>query len=196
MTDSEYSKLITSAYQNNQAGDASVFKTWVAANIGVVSDITTVLDGFTADFDLASAVGAQLDIVGSIVGADREVTLDGQAVALEDDDFRNLIRAKVVNNHWDGNKEFLYAAWNALFPETTIVLLDNQDMTVNVLVSGGYDPIVWSLIINDYIVPRPQGVLYNHIQALLPMFGFDSDTSTVAGFDKGHFSSLISWRRT
>jgi len=191
MTDTEYLQLITSAYQLNKDGDASVFKTWVAANIGVVSDITTVLDSFTTDFDLASAVGAQLDIVGSIVGASRIVSLDNQTVSLVDDDFRNLIRAKVVNNHWDGKKESLYAAWNSLFPEITIVLLDNQDMTVNVLVSGGYDPIVWSLIINDYIVPRPQGVLYNNLQALLPMFGFDTDTDTLAGFDKGHWSSFL-----
>jgi hypothetical protein len=46
---------------------------------------------------------------------------------------------------------------------------------------------VQDLILQGYILPRPQGVLYIISFAVLPMFGVDRYDAYVAGFDGGHF---------
>lgn len=77
--------------------------------------------------------------------------------------------------------------WRNLFPGGTLIVNDHQDMTVAIFVAGSFSSIIQDLILNGYIIPRPQGVLYTITMATLPMLGFDRNDAYVAGWDTGKY---------
>ena len=61
-------------------------------------------------------------------------------------------------------------------------------MTCTIVLTGIFTSIVQDLIVNGYIVPRPEGVLYDYIFGELPIFGYDENNAFIAGYDTGHWS--------
>jgi len=61
-------------------------------------------------------------------------------------------------------------------------------MTCDIVLTGSFTSIIQDLIVNGYIVPRPEGVLYNYIFGDLPIFGTDESTAFIAGVDLGHLA--------
>jgi hypothetical protein len=107
---------------------------------------------------------------------------------LDDATYRILLKARVAQFQWDGRISTLQGIWKGLFPGGTIAIIDNQNMSFTVLLSGTFTSIIQDLIVNDYIVPRPEGVLINITFGETPFFGFDSNDQFVAGFDLGKFA--------
>ena len=187
---SYYRRLITSQYQL-----APKFLAWLTAALTAaltpLDDATTCYATLRAGFDLDTALGAQLDTLGATVGAARRLPYqpeDGLDPVLDDATYRIFIKARIAQNHWNGTITSLQEIWTSLFPGGSIVLTDSQNMTATVLLSGVFTALVKSLIVNGYIVPRPEGVLYNFVFSELPILGFDSDDAYIAGFDKGKFA--------
>ena len=161
-----YLSLIASQYQNSPKLLAVI-----QACLQKFADISTLLYTMSYQFVLYGAVGVQLDVLGEIVGVSRTV------------DFQPLIYATIIRNQWDGQITSLYPLWQLLFPGGKLLIFDNQNMSVTVVVSGGFSSIIQDLITHDYIVPRAEGVLMNYEFAALPMFGFSStDTAFISGF--------------
>ena len=183
---SYYFSLITSEYQNSPN-----FLTWLKAALGQLDDTTVCLASFFAAFDLDTAVGAQLDILGDIVGANRTVNFvpsNGVSPVLDDTSYRTYIKATIGANFWDGTIDGLQALWTNLFPLGNILIMDAQDMSFTAMLGGTFTSIMSDLILNGYIVPRPEGVRVNYVFSLKPIFGFDLNDANIAGFDKGHWS--------
>jgi Protein of unknown function (DUF2612) len=181
-----YLSIITSEYQNS-----SNFLLWLAVPLQIIADMWQCLCSLDAAFDLDSAIGAQLDVLGQLVGVERIVGFQpsaGISPVLDDGTYRILLRAKIAQNQWNGQIPSLYALWAQLFPGGTIALQDNQNMTATIFLTGGFSSIIQDLIVNGYIIPRPETVQYNFVFSTLPVFGFDQDNFYVAGFDKGHFA--------
>ena len=142
--------------------------------------------------------GVQLDILGVILGQSRSVyfkaddTMSPPEEAinyiLEDDDYRLMLKNRVLINHWDGKASSLQVAWGSLFPGGSIIIQDNQNMTVDITITGALTDVIVRAIKNDYVVPRPQGVQYNYYYGDLPFFGFDRDDEYVSGFDIGKWT--------
>jgi hypothetical protein len=156
-----------------------------------MQDIANCLQEFGPAFDLDAAVGPQLDVLGVIAGQGRIVGFQpsgGVSPVLDDDTYRLLLKARVAQNHWDGKIDSLIAIWQSLFPRGTLIVDDAQNMTVSIFVAGAFTSIIQDLILNGYILPRPQAVLYDYSFATLPMLGFDRGDSYVAGLDVGHFT--------
>ena len=139
-------------------------------------------------FNLDTAVGAQLDVVGQWVGISRLVAtpISGiffafdtagvgwdqgswqglydpstGVVSLPDDAYRVLIRAQIASNHWDGTMPSLVALMLTVFAGTgTLVFAqDNQNMTITIGIAGTLPPAIdLALLKGGYIVPRPSGV--------------------------------------
>ena len=140
-------------------------------------------------FELLVCFPVTIEGVGRVI--DFKPT-DGSSSTLDDETYRILLKNKVLRNHWDGKAASIQEAWSNLFPGGKIIVQDNQNMTVDVTVTGAFTQIIVDLIENDYIVPRPQGVLMNYYTGTvspsnLPFFGFDRDDTYVSGFDKGHW---------
>lgn len=181
-----YNNLLTSEY--NQATN---FHRWLLLILGILDDISNCLANIPIAFDLDFAIGAQLDILGQIIGVGRTVSFQpsgGVSPTLDDDSYRILLKATVANNHWDGTIGSLYPIWNSLFPGGHITIIDNQNMTANIIMTGGFTSIVQDLITNGLIVPRPQTVQYNYEFGTPPYFGFDLNNAFIAGWDTGKWS--------
>ena len=154
-------------------------------------DVSQVMVQLDTALDLDIAVGAQLDMLGSIVGANRTVGFQpsgGVSPVLDDATYRIYIKAKIAQNQWDGTLVGLYPIWASLFPDGKIIIIDNQNMTCDITLTGTFTSILQDLIVNGYIVPRPEGVLFNFIFGTLPFFGFGSSPGFIAGFGEGHWA--------
>ena len=180
-----YIQLLTSQYSNSPKLNALL-----KVLLKKFDDTSQVMVQFDTALDLDSAVGAQLDMLGATAGAFRTVGFqpsDGVSPVLDDATFRILIKAKIAQNQWDGTLPSLYPIWASLFPDGSIIIIDNQNMTADITLKGSFTSIIQDLITNGYIVPRPEGVLYTYLFGVLPYFGFGSSPGFIAGFDTGHW---------
>lgn len=124
-----------------------------------------------------SGSGGHCDIVA--------VTFAYSAV-LTDDNYRILIKAKIMQNQWDGQMHSLYPQLASLFPGAVIKILDNQDMTATIIMAiGTIDNLMQQIISAGLIIPRPETVQYNYVFSQFPIYGADLDTSLIAGADTG-----------
>lgn len=180
-----YLRLITSQYQKS-----ANMLAWLTANGAVYADIVACADSFSTAFDIDAAIGVQLDVLGTIVGQPRTMPFqpsNGVSPVLDDATYRLLIRARAMQNHWNGKISGLWTIWKRLFPGGFLLIQDHQDMTVSFYIGVGLTSILQDLIVQGMILPRPQCVLYNYTFATLPMLGFDRNDDYIAGFDVGHF---------
>lgn len=180
MTDA-YVSLITSEH-----ADKDKFIAAVRASVAPFADSQAQLANFLPSFDLDSAVGAQLDVIGLWVGASRNVATpltgvyfefdnpllgwdegfwkgrfdpDEGLTSLDDDHYRALIRAKIAANHWDGTLPSADAILAQLLEGSTVYIQDNQDMTMTVGVVGApLDVVLRALLTGGYLTLKPEAV--------------------------------------
>lgn len=202
---SYYLSLITSEYQNSPNMLA-----WLTAVLQVFDDISQVISQIPEAFDVNSAVGVQLDALGTLIGVSRTLSFqpsNSVSPTLDDDTYRLLLRAQIARNYWDGTIDGLQGIWKALFPGGTILILDNQNMSADITVSGAFSSIILDMIAgfavngattgvmtNSLIIPRPEGVQYNFVFGDFPYFGFGSlfdavlGIQIISGFDTGKWT--------
>ena len=176
-------------------------------------------------FDLDLAVGVQLDVIGQWVGADRNlaVPLTGVyfswntsglgwdqgtwlgpydsttgLVQLPDDSFRQLLRATIAKNYWDGTVPGAYSVWGIVFDVSSgaVLIQDNQDMTITVVFfSSSLDAVQQALIANQYFDLCPAGVrvtgYYTPSITTAPVFGWGIEASNISGWGTGAWLKQI-----
>lgn len=179
---SDYLALVTTEHS-----DKPKYMAMLQAVLGPMVDALNASQELPADFDLDSAVGAQLDIVGLWVGISRRVKTplvgvyfsldtaglgfdfgawkgpfdpDSGVVELDDETYRILIRAKIGANHWDGTLGASKKILDLVFSgETFVFIQDNQDMSMTIGVSGAPpSSISLALLTGGYIPIKPEGV--------------------------------------
>lgn len=183
-----YESLITSQYQQS-----TNYLSWLGAVLQLLCDAQACLNTFPSAFTIATAVGAQLDILGTLIGVSRVLPFQptgGISPVLDDPTYRILLQAKIVQNQFNGQymgaNSTLWTAWQQLFPGGTIYVIDNQDMTADIILAGSFTSIIQQMILNHMIVPEAEAVQFNYTFATLPIFGADQNNSFVAGADIGH----------
>lgn len=211
-----YTSLIASEHQN-----APKFMATVAASCQPFADILAVLLSIPGLYDLDAAAGAQLDTVGEWVGISRELSepltgvyfsldtaglgLDQGSllgpfdpttgiVALPDDSYRTLVRAKIAANQWDGTVPQAYAIWNLIFSPvgSQILIQDNSNMTMLLALFGSLPNAVTIALFGQGLLDlKPAGVQvvqrYIPTAADTPYFGLDIESAAIAGLDVGAF---------
>lgn len=178
-----YLNLLTSEYKASPNLNANL-----TSVLQLFADVQACNATMTEKFDLDFAQGPQLDTLGVIAGVSRTVAFQpsgGVSPILDDDTYRLLIKATIANNQWDGERGSLYAIWRTLFPSGRIVVIDNQNMSATVVISGGLSSIIQDLISNGYIVPQSEAVQYTFLFSTLPVFGFGPANAFIAGFNDG-----------
>jgi len=183
----DYTGLITSEHSGRPK-----FSAMVAAVAQCFVDQQNVVNGLSVAFDLDTAIGAQLDIVGLWIGITRNVKtplgvyfsfdtaglgfdqgnwqgpFDPSAglTSMDDPTYRTLLRAKIAANSWDGTIPAAAAAYANLFggSGSNIFIQDNQDMTMTVGISGTIpSALLVALVSGGYLPLRPEGVLANYV---------------------------------
>lgn len=167
-----YLSLLTSEYQGSPKLNALLNLV-----LGIWNDISMAQVQLDTAFDIDFAEGAQLDVLGIILGASRTVTFQpsgGVSPTLDDATYRIYLKAQAAKNQWDGTILSMQSIWQTLFPAGKITIADQQDMSAYIILTGTFTSILRDLILNGYIVPRPEGVLYNYTFPTFPVFAFDS----------------------
>mgnify|MGYP000845868385 FL=1 len=143
-------------------------------------------------FNINTAAGTQLDTIGLYLGRSRVMLFNaknGASSILSDELYRILLNATIAKMNWDGGIESLQERWRALLPDITISIRDNQDMTIDVSLVGVSDEQLKEMIELGYIIPKPEGVRVNMQISANPLFAYDLDTATFAGYEKGEWSN-------
>lgn len=205
-----YTSLVTSEHNPQPR-----FMATIAALIQPASDLQVVLNSVPSLYDLNTAVGAQLDVVGQWVGQSRNLTvplagvyftLDNASlgfdqgtwlgpfdpvtglVALPDDSYRILLYAVIAANSWDGTVPSAYTIWSDLFASFgyEILIQDNMDMTMGIVLIGPTpNAVTLALFSGGYLNLRPAGVL-------IEFYGIPSIVGTpVFGFDAALSAYLV-----
>lgn len=132
-----YSDLLSQEHQQPK------LVAWVDALTAPFRDNQALLMSFPAKFDIATAVGQQLDFVGEWVGIGRVLDLPATTgyfswdivglgwdsapwyfeaspiivpCRLDDTHYRMLLYAKIANNIWDGSIPGAYRVWDQFYP--------------------------------------------------------------------------------
>lgn len=180
-----YMDLVTSEYAESEKFNSMLWA-FLDKFVQTTELLTDMAEG--AMFNLDSAYGDQLDKLGSLVNLTRELPISNPDIPsiLDDEMFRKVIKAKILANHWDGTNKGLLDILGQLFPGVAFELLDNQDMTMQILIiDPEVDPTDAALLLNGFILPKPAGVGVDYQIQTNPLFGFDLDTQFVQGWDKG-----------
>lgn len=225
-----YHRLITSQYRSSPKFVAMVKK---LAEYGL--DLDEAAENLISAFEIDTAVTAQLDILGVIVGVSRELEFEPSAEStgdvicpspsemdindfpiiytpepaymastnfisgpdpvelsternlIDDDLFRLLIKARIIQNAWKGTINELYDLWDAIMGEGKhLQIQDLQDMSFNIVLQGDYTALERELIIHAYIIPKPEGVRINILTFVstdgLPLFSYDFNTMEYSGY--------------
>lgn len=154
MDNSYYSNLLIMQYHNKPKAKATI-----EATVGLLPDdlIMEVINGF----DIETAVGKQLDILGEYVGVDRYYLVDNQAELLNDEDYRILIKLKAISNTSDLSHKSLEEALHNFFGNSVRMdSVGNMEMTY--FVPKNKTPIIPAAIQKE-VLPRPMGVRCSYI---------------------------------
>ena len=180
-TASDYTGLIPSAN-----GDKPKFVAMVALVAGCFADNGGALRSMRDGLDLDTAIGAQLDILGLWIGLSRKVSVpvlsyfsfdivglgfdqgnwkgkldpDSGIVAMDDETYRFMLRAKIEANKWDGSMLGYLRILQGLFAQygITVSATDNQNMSMTVTLSASPSALLKALLLGGYLPLKPAGV--------------------------------------
>lgn len=220
---SKYVDLITSYHASKP-----LFVQHVDLSTRPLVDAASAMAGMTSDFDIDTAVGVQLDIIGEWVGRSRVVSEpitgvyfsfdtdglgfeqgvwqgpydpDSGFTKLSDEVYRVILKAKIAINNWDGTNDSLPDILNTALSGSGLAMqiIDNQDMTISVIVFPESDIAdvsreLLAAIRQGYLTVKAAGVLAGTIitpSTGTQMFGFDLDNEYFAGFDIGAWETNL-----
>lgn len=216
---SDYQDLVTSEHVNQPD-----FMATIAISVAAMVQVQSLMGSMIPIFDLATPpVGDQLDIIGQWVQASRDViepipgvffswndtVIDGwnsgswqdpnnhgtSLIVLPDDAYLTLINAKIAANQWDGTTEGAYAIWDIVLPHFTLLIQDNQDMSMGVGIVGGVlDALTMALLTGGYLPLKPEGVRITEFFVPVdtnPFFGWGVNTAFIQGWGTGSWASEL-----
>lgn len=187
MAISDYLALITSEHATQPK-----FIAWATALLTPIMDVQNFLADFYENYDIDSAVGPQLDVLGIYLNCPRRVTFqpsNGVSSNLDDDTYRILLKSKIAFNHFDGTLVSLYTLFQTALGNTGLYfgVQDNQNMSYQVVVFGATTSILQDLITHGYIIPRPEGVQLTVSVSTNKVFAFGAETDVFAGWGEGYW---------
>lgn len=126
-------------------------------------------------FDIDTAVGKQLDIIGKYIGLGRQVKVnigDSDTNILTDDQYRILLKLKLIQNTNFSSTSQIRTALYELFPND-IRLFDPRTMVYEYQLSTLFNDLV-NVIIAEELLPLPMGIgaNINVVPDLLAIYGF------------------------
>lgn len=163
---------------------------WYNITPNMAQPLFDTFDAVRMSYDIDTAVGAQLDVIGRIVVIDRgfesfvvfdpdtyfggsgdacqfggidsqfESTGSVLSQAVSDAIFRVLIRAKIAKNNSDSTMDGVVDALSYITASSPIRVVDNENMTMSVSFGSELTDIERFVFNTFDVVPRPQGVRF------------------------------------
>lgn len=141
-------------------------------------------------FNINTADTFGLKIWGGFLGVERPTYTNetGETIVFTDDQYRTIIKGRLLLMMSNGSVHDINAYLNYLFPGKSVFCVDYHDMSINLVFYYQPTDEEIAIIKSDGFLPRPAGVLVNYI--IVPpdeVFGFyGQELST---FDNGSFLS-------
>lgn len=150
-----YLNIITSEHRGQPKYIATA-----TAYFSKLEEARRVLECFDLHFGLEDGVGVQLDKLGEIIGRKRILPFqpEGYSAKLDDDSYRLVLKAKILQNQWDGTISGIETLFKNIFPQLDLEIIDHQDMSMQVNVAGLTDNMQLQLLNQGYVIPKPEGV--------------------------------------
>lgn len=180
----EYLHIITSEHREQPK-----YIAMLSAYLEKLQHVGNLLDAWNEHFHLEDAVGSQLDMLGETIGRKRVLNFQpqGYSARLDDDSYRLILKAKILQNQWDGTIAGMQKLFQSIFPDQTLVLIDNQDMTMRATVVGLADSLQVQLLNHGYILPKPEGVRLYVTTIQNKVFAYDRESEAFGGYDEGEW---------
>lgn len=118
-------------------------------------------------FDIETAEGVQLDILGKYAGVIRTVTTKNQTIVLDDNDFKALIKFAVVKNNSGSSLSTIEKNLNMFF-QNDFVVTDYKTMNMSFIFGSTIGSInLFLVLVSENLLPVPMAVGYS---AIIPPF--------------------------
>lgn len=188
------------------SGSVDLNETYIKINgdmfLGYVTQEVDLPSLVINGYDLETASGKQLDIIGKYVGLKRVVRSligDSNTNVLNDDQYRVLLRLKLIKNTNFSSTSQLRAALYAWFP-TSIRLYDNRDMTYEYQLSSFWSDLL-NVIVDEELLPVPMALGYTAsiVPNLLELYGFsdyggiNNNPNGYSSYDTGFKGRFLSY---
>lgn len=205
---------IYAQYQNKPKAVA-----WYAIARKLGGSIESAAEAVRKSYDIDTAVGEQLNVIGRIVVAPRSfvgsmplnpglfdltdgdefgnddamfsaLTID-QDGQLSDELYRLVIKAKIVRNNGDATIENILAGMNFLLPNAEVLrVTDGEDMSFSIEFYGQITNLERFALLNAGLVPKPQAVRFNGFLEGFGMVEF-GDMDAEFGDESAEFTGYI-----
>lgn len=165
------------------------------------------IEQLNIDLNINTATNYMLDILGAWIGQSRALSIplqiqpaqydtllyggwdsgvyfdEYQATTiislLDDEDYRFILKLKIIQNSYDGRKSSMYNILNMLSVNALIV--DNQNMSTDIILIGTMNLIQQQLISQNIVNISPMGVLVQYHQVNNSVALYDQPISPLAG---------------
>lgn len=214
----DYLNLVTSEHRHKPNFIATITAA-VSVLVQIQVLLASMVDLFDIDLDpvgdqldtIGEWVGVSRNLSGPIAGVFFE--WDGTAaqgwdagvwqgagdpaelIVLPDDVYLTLIKARIAANHWDGTIEGAYEIWAQLLPQYNLLIQDSQNMSFIVAIQGTVpDTLTIALLTGGYLPLKPEGVQISEYIVPVdtnPLFAWDCDSASLAGWDDGSWGQEI-----
>ena len=148
-------------------------------------------------FDLDSAIGVQLNQIGEWAGLLRSTleAFNTTGIRIPDNVYRNLIKAKIASNHWDGTIPGAYSAWNDVFRgQSLLAIEDHQDMTMTMYVTGMDGSGIFREVIRQGLISfKPGGVRVRYLftdPVGAKFFAWDAENDMYGGWAQSNWATV------
>tara|TARA_R110000765_G_scaffold244631_7_gene346875 strand:+ start:6906 stop:7547 length:642 start_codon:yes stop_codon:yes gene_type:complete len=160
----------------------------IARKLG--GDIDAAAEAVRKSYDIDTATGEALNVIGRIVVAERSFLGDipmtpglfaltdgdefgdtdamfsalstSQDSELSDELYRIVIKAKIIKNNGDATIENILFGMNFLLPAAEVLrVVDGENMSFSIEFYGSLTNIERFALLNATLVPKPQGVKFN-----------------------------------
>jgi hypothetical protein len=159
----------------------------------IIMDLLPIL--VQMGYDVSTAVGVQLDVLGKYAGVTRNGYDFNGPVSLDDDDFRLLVQLSIIQNNGGSSLADIQLLLSVFFPGTLLVF-DNKDMSINYFFDSTKGSITLAqFFIKQHLLPRPMGVLIDIIiyaPSIANFFGFR--TYTAPGFNISPYNNYTDYQ--
>lgn len=154
-------------------------KATVEATVGLLPD--DLIQEVASGFDLDTAEGKQLDTIGVYVGVDRYYLNDTELTPLNDEDYRILIKLKIIANSSDLSHKSLDDSLYEFFGDN-IRMDSTGNMEITYFIPQDKTPLIIAAIQKE-VLPRPMGVRCSYInEEDKKFFGFCTYANPTATF--------------
>lgn len=152
--DDYYANLLIMQYHNKRKAQETI-----KASTKAIPD--TLIQDIINGYDIETAVGAQQDLLGEYLGVDRYYVENGDLVALNDDDYRIILKLKAIANTSDLSHKSLDDSLYSFFGNT--VRMDSTgNMEMTYFVPKNKTPVILAAIQKE-VLPRPMGVRCSYV---------------------------------